>query len=300
MQSLLSFVFGKAGSIRLKKGEIRVAGTVAGVGRTITITGTDVEKVRIGLNENQRRRILAIVSPVGLLIVWQLLSQFSIIDPRFFPTPISIIAKAISDIQSGQLQSDLGVSMYRILWGFLGGAIPGVIIGVSMGLFPIVRAIFDPIVSATYPIPKLALLPLIMLLFGLGNLEKIMIILLGVVFPVLINSAAGVLNLEKAYLDVAKNFGASRWNYYRTVAIPGALPMIFTGLKLGSGMALLLIVAAEMEGATAGIGYRIWTSYDVFDIRDMFVYFILMSLLGYIFSIILDEIEARVVPWKQK
>lgn len=274
--------------------------TVAGVGRTITVTGTDVEKIRIGLNENQRRRILAVVSPIGLLVIWQLLSQFSIIDPRFFPTPISIIGKAISDIQSGQLQSDLSVSMYRIFWGFLGGAIPGVILGVSMGLFPIVRAVLDPIVSATYPIPKLALLPLIMLIFGLGELEKIMIIILGVVFPVLINSAAGVLNLEKAYLDVAKNFGASRWNYYRTVAIPGSLPMIFTGLKLGSGMALLLIVAAEMEGATSGIGYRIWTSYDVFDIRDMFVYFILMSLLGYIFSIILDEIEARIVPWKQK
>ncbi|QQE78652.1 ABC transporter permease [Alicyclobacillus sp. SO9] len=269
-------------------------------GHAIKVVGTDVEKVKIGMTENQRRRVLAVVSPIILLVIWQFLSQFHLIDTRFFPTPTSIIAKGISDIQTGQLQHDLVVSLYRIFWGFIGGAVPGVIIGVSMGLFPIVRAIFDPVVSATYPIPKLALLPLIMLIFGLGNLEKIMIILLGVVFPVLINSAAGVLNLEKAYMDVAKNFGASRWNYYKTVAIPGSLPMIFTGLKLGSGMALLLIVAAEMEGSTAGIGYRIWTSYDVFDIRDMFVYFILMSLLGYIFSIILDEIEARVVPWKQK
>ncbi|MPN53207.1 putative aliphatic sulfonates transport permease protein SsuC [bioreactor metagenome] len=168
-----------------------------------------------------------------------------------------------------------------------------------MGIFPIVKIILDPIVNATYPIPKLAIMPLIMILLGLTEFEKMVVIALGTIFLVLMNTVAGVINLDKIYLDVAKNYGASKKDYYLTVALPGALPMVFTGLKLGMGMALLLIVAAEMNGASEGIGYRIWASYSIFNIPEMFVCFIIMSLLGYIFTAILDKIERIIIPWKQ-
>ena len=101
------------------------------------------------------------------------------------------------------------------------------------------------------------------------------------------------------YLDVAKNFGANKKDFYLTVAFPGALPMIFAGLKLGMGMALILIVAAELSAAKAGVGAMIWRAYDMFDIEQMFVALIMLSVLGYIFSIILDFIEELVLPWKQ-
>ncbi|QSO54751.1 ABC transporter permease [Alicyclobacillus curvatus] len=267
-------------------------------GVLVRVRGTSAEKVKFHLGEHTRRRLLSILSPLGLLVLWQVLVMVHVLDNRFFPTPTAIVVQAYHDILSGQLQNDLKVSLIRIVLGFLAGAIPGVILGISMGLFKPLRVVLEPIVASTYPIPKLALLPLIMLMFGLGETEKVVIILLGVIFPVLINSAAGVLQLDKNYMEVAKSFGASRKDYYTTVAIPGALPMIFTGLKLGAGMALLLIVAAEMEGASAGIGYRIWISYSVFQITDMYVSFIIMALLGYIFSLLLDEIEAWVVPWK--
>lgn len=195
--------------------------------------------------------------------------------------------------------SDIGISIYRIFGGFLLGAVPGLIIGLTMGLFPMVKAFMDPIVAATYPIPKLALMPLIMILFGLTELEKMVIIALGTFFLVLINTVAGVVNLDSIYMDVAKNYGASKKDYYLTVAFPGAMPMIFTGIKLGMGMALLLIVAAEMNGANAGIGYRIWESYAIFNIPEMFVSFIVMSLLGYVFTVFLDEMERWIIPWKR-
>jgi NitT/TauT family transport system permease protein len=265
----------------------------------VTVSGTKTEKVKAKINDNTRRRLLSILSPLGLVVLWQIMAMAKVLDPRFFPSPIAIIHQGYLDILSGQLISDLKISLVRILIGFLAGAIPGVLLGLSMGIFKPIRYILDPIVASTYPIPKLALMPLIMLMFGLGETEKVVIIMLGVVFPVLINTAAGVLQLDKSYMDVAKSFGASRKDYYTTVALPGSLPMIFTGLKLGLGMALLLIVAAEMEGATGGIGYRIWISYSVFQITDMYVSFIVMALLGFIFTLILDELEARIVPWKK-
>ena len=149
-----------------------------------------------------------------------------------------------------------------------------------MGIFRPVRMILRPIMSATYPIPKLALLPLVLVVFGLGETSKIVIIALGTFFMVLINTSAGVLNLDKIYLDVAKNFGASRRDFYTKIALPGRMPLIFTGFELGMGMALLLIVAAEMNGS-AGIGYLVWASHGIYNLRAMFVAFICIAALGY-------------------
>lgn len=115
---------------------------------------------------------------------------------------------------------------------------------------------------------------------------------------VVINTMAGVLNIEQIYLDVAKNYGASRKDFYLTVALPGALPMIFAGFKVAMGTALLLIVAAELSAARAGIGYMIWRAYDMFDIERMFVALIMMSVLGYVFSFVIDWIERLAIPWK--
>ena len=169
-----------------------------------------------------------------------------------------------------------------------------------MGLSPLVRSAVDPMIQATYPIPKLAIMPLILLVFGLGETSKVFTIGIGVFYLVVINTMAGVLHIEKIYLDVAKNFGAKRLDFYLTVALPGALPMIFTGLKLGMGMALILVVAAEMSAAKAGVGWMIWRAYDMFAIEQMFVALMVLSILGYIFSILLDVIERWIVPWKQQ
>jgi NitT/TauT family transport system permease protein len=269
-------------------------------------TGENILRLEAEENAQKKKRqrlkiknkTLTILSPFGLLAAWEALVRLSALDSRFFPTPTTILATMAEMAESGILFSDLKVSLIRILGGFLLGAVPGLIIGLTMGLFPIVKIIMDPIINATYPIPKLAIMPLIMILLGLTEFEKMVVIALGTIFLVLMNTVAGVVNLDRIYLDVAKNYGASKKNYYLTVALPGALPMIFTGLKLGMGMALLLIVASEMNGATQGIGYRIWASYSIFNIPEMFVCFIIMSILGYIFTAFLDMIERIVIPWK--
>jgi len=244
-------------------------------------------------------RVVSVLSPLTLLLVWELLARVHAIDVRLFSSPSLIIRSFVPLLLSGDLVYNTAVSVQRVIVGFIVGALPGIVLGVSMGLSPLIRSAVEPMIAATYPIPKLAIMPLILLIFGLGETSKVFTIAIGVFYLVVINTMAGVLNIDKIYLDVARNFGASRRDFYLTVALPGALPMIFAGLKLGMGMALILIVAAELSAAKAGVGWMIWRAYDMFDIEQMFVALIVLSVLGYIFSLLLDAIERRVVPWKQ-
>jgi NitT/TauT family transport system permease protein len=228
------------------------------------------------------------------------MARFHIIDTRLLSSPSLILHAFIPLLLSGELLYNTAVSVQRVIWGFLAGSAPGIVLGIGMGLSPLIRSAFEPMIAATYPIPKLALMPLILLVFGLGETSKIFTIAIGVFYLVVINTMAGVLSIDKIYLDVAQNFGANRKNFYLTVALPGALPMIFAGLKLGMGMALILIVAAELSAAKAGVGWMIWRAYDMFAIEQMFIALITLSLLGYLFSLLLDMLENWVLPWKKQ
>lgn len=251
-------------------------------------------------NNNTAIRLLSVLSPLTLLILWELLARVHAIDIRLFSSPMLIFKSFIPLLFSGELLYNTVISIQRVLLGFIAGSIPGILLGMSMGLSPLVRSVVEPMIQATYPIPKLAIMPFILLVFGIGETSKVFTIAIGVFYLVVINTMAGVLNIEKIYLDVAKNFGAGRKDFYLTVAFPGALPLIFAGLKLGMGMALILIVAAELSAAKAGVGWMIWRAYDMFDIEQMFVALIVLSILGYIFSLLLDVIERLVLPWKQR
>jgi len=252
------------------------------------------------LHSNVVTNTLSVLSPLSLLLVWEACARVGFVDTRLLSSPTQIFQSLLPLLGSGELLYNTLVSMQRVLLGFVAGAVPGILLGMSMGISPLVRSAVEPMIQATYPIPKLAIMPLILLIFGLGETSKVFTIGIGVFYLVVINTMAGVLHIEKIYMDVAKNFGASRLDFYLTVAFPGALPMIFTGLKLGMGMALILVVAAEMSAAKAGVGWMIWRAYDMFAIEQMFVALIVLSVLGYVFSIFLDILERWVVPWKQR
>jgi NitT/TauT family transport system permease protein len=167
-----------------------------------------------------------------------------------------------------------------------------------MGLSRPLRAAIDPLIAATYPIPKSAIFPLILLIFGLGEASKIVMVAIGMFFPICINAVAGVLEINKIYLDVGKNFQASRWQMFRTIALPGALPFIMSGIKLGVGMGLILIAIAEMIGAKSGLGYLIWNAWEILSVETMYVGLLMIAMLGFLFSLILDELERWIIPWK--
>lgn len=243
-------------------------------------------------------RALSVASPAALLAVWEGLVGLRLLDARFFPAPSDILGTLGQMAASGELLHDVGVSVARILLGFFIGAVPAVLVGVVMGLSRWVRAVLSPIVSALYPIPKSAILPLLLLIFGIGEGSKVAMVAIGAFFLVLINSVAGVLNVERVYYDVGQAFGASRWQVIRTIALPGALPLILTGLELGLGMGLILVVVAEMAGAKNGVGYLIWNAWQVFAVDRMYVGLLVTAVLGYLSSLAMEELKRRIVPWR--
>ena len=246
-----------------------------------------------------RERILGIASPIALLVVWELAARAHLIDTRFFPAPSSVIAVLIEMLRSGELVTNTLVSLRRLALGTLVGGVPALVLGVAMGINRWVRAVVDPLVAATYPIPKSAILPLALLIFGLGEGSKIFMVAIGVFFPVVINATTGVLEINRIYLDVGRNYKASRWNTFWTIALPGALPVIMTGFKLGIGIGLILIAIAEMIGAKSGLGYMIWTAWETFSVEQMYVGLFMIAIIGFVLTLALNELERFIIPWKR-
>ncbi|MGC4047594.1 MAG: ABC transporter permease [Armatimonas sp.] len=250
----------------------------------------------------QRRAIelgLTIASPILLLLLWEAVSRSGRVDQLFWPPPSSLWGTAQAMFRKDDLLGEIWISVERILAGFAMGAIPGVIIGLLMGISWPVRAFLMPIATAIYAIPKIALLPLVLIALGTGEMSRWVIVALSIFFVVALSTMGGVLALDDIFTDVARNFGGNRWTLFRTVALPGATPAIFTGLRLALGFALIVVVGTEFVRPNGGIGSLIWESYSILSIKKMYVGLIVTGVLGWLLVLALDLIERFVVPWRR-
>ncbi len=245
-----------------------------------------------------QERLLYLISPIGLLLLWQLLLMAGFGDRRFIPAPTDIAFRFWDMIVSGELWTHVAVTLYRVFAGFFLGVVPGIVVGLLMAMFRPVRIFFDPLIASLFPIPKIALMPLLLLVFGFGDLSKVMLVAIAVFFPVIINTYSGASNIEKIYWDVAKNYGASQQVMFRRIVFFGALPMIFAGLRIALAVSFIVLVAAEFVATKAGIGYLIWNSWELLQVDVMFVGIVTVGVLGLIATVILQEIERKVIPWK--
>ena len=234
---------------------------------------------------------------MGLLLLWELCGRLGLLNPLFFPVPSLILLRFIAMLADGEIQANLTITLFRLFTGFLLGTIPGILIGLLMGASEKIRLLLDPIVAATYPIPKLAIFPLLMIIFGIGEFSKIMAIAIGCFFIVLINAMAGVKNINKDYFDVAKNYGASKGQLFTRVILPASLPMIFTGIRLALGMSLIVVVGVEFVSANYGIGAIIWNGWETFEIEKLYVGIFLCAILGIMFTVVMKRVEMRITPW---
>jgi len=241
---------------------------------------------------------LTIAAPVVLLVVWEILSRTKTIDPLFWPPPSTLWGTVEELFTEKDLLGDIRISLFRILGGFVIGTIPGIALGLAMGLFWPVRVFFMPLAAAIYAVPKIAVLPLVIIIFGIGETSKLMIVAVSIFFLVALNTMSGVLEIDRSFRDVARNLGASRWELFWTVALPGALPAIFTGMRLSLGFALIVIVGTEFLAADRGIGFMIWQSYQTLRIQQMFVGLIITGIMGWALTLLLDAIEHIVMPWR--
>lgn len=261
------------------------------------LTAEELARLKEPARRERIFRMVSYFSPLLLLLAWELSSRFNLIDARFFPAPSAIAGTAWEMITNLELFRHIGATLRRVGIGYAMGAVPGILLGLILGLSMPVRRVLGPIFAALYPVPKIAILPLILLIFGVGDASKFILIAIGVFFLMLYNTMSGVLQIPQIYLDVARNAGASRAQTFRHIAFPAALPSIFTGLKLSAGTSYIIIAAAEFLGARSGVGFFIWASWQTFAVSRMFVGIVVISMMGYLTILAIEALERRFVPW---
>ena len=240
----------------------------------------------------------ALGAPLLLLLLWQLLAVRGVLNPLFFPPPSDVLQTWWRLVRHGGLGDHIGISLVRLALGFVLGAAPGVALGMAMGLWRPVRAALLPTVTALYPIPRIAILPLVLVVFGIGESGKLFMVAFSVFFLMLLETMAGVQRIEPVMLDVARSLRAGRWQQYRSVALPGALPAVFTGVRLALGFALIVIVGTEFLAANRGVGALIWRAYQVLDIETMYAGLVTIALLGWALNLLVGAIERLAMPWR--
>jgi ABC-type nitrate/sulfonate/bicarbonate transport system permease component len=243
-------------------------------------------------------RTISVLTPIVLLALWEVAARVGWVDVRFFSSPSRIFTELATMTGSGELAKHTWVSLVRVMVGFAIGTTLGVILGLGIGLFPKVSAVFKPLIDATFPIPKVGLLPLVIIVFGLGEASKYAIIAISAFYLIVINTAAGVRQIERIYLDVGRNYHAGRMMMFTDVALPGALPSIITGMKISMGVSLIIIVTAESLAAKSGIGFLIWTSWQVFEVEKMYVGLFVSAVMGFLLAMLLDWTEKKLIPWE--
>ena len=250
------------------------------------------------MSDKSIERLLYLVSPIGLLALWQLALMAGFGDRRFIPAPSDIAVRFWQLVLSGELAMHTGVTLLRVFGGFFIGAIPGIACGLLMAMFRPVRFMIDPLIAALFPIPKIALMPLLLLAFGFGDASKIALVAIAVFFPVIVNTYVGAANIDKIYWDVAKNYGASQMVMFTRIVFFGALPTIFAGLRIALAVSFIVLVASEFVATKSGIGYLIWNSWELLQVDVMFVGIVTIGILGLITSVLFQEIERWAIPWK--
>ncbi|MDU4960455.1 MAG: ABC transporter permease [Sporomusaceae bacterium] len=230
--------------------------------------------------------------------VWELLPRSGLVDPFFLP-PLSGVVGAIADmVRTGELFRHFGASLQRALIGFFLGFAVSVSLGLVIGWFSKVERFADPLLQALRQTSALALFPVFILFFGIGEMSKIAIIYWGVQWPILLNTISGVKNVDPLLIKSARSMGASKLTIFLKVVVPASLPSIFTGARLSATTSILILIAAEMVGAKAGLGFLVFDTQQKFQIPKMYAAILLMSLLGYCANYTLVHLEKKYTAWK--
>jgi NitT/TauT family transport system permease protein len=232
-----------------------------------------------------------------VLLLWETASRLGFISPLLAPAPSAIVGALAWQFGSGSIGLHLASTLYRVLSGISIGGSAGLVAGLLMGTSRRLRDVADPFVSAIHPIPKIAILPVLMAVLGIGDASRIAVISLAVFFPMMINTMNGVKQISRTHLDVARNYGATGFRLFRRVILPASLPMILSGLRIGVNLALLITISVEIAGATRGLGALIWNSWEVMRIDVVYASLIVIMLLGISFNVALRIMSEHMVPW---
>jgi ABC-type nitrate/sulfonate/bicarbonate transport system permease component len=240
--------------------------------------------------------IVRLVSIVGVIALWEILGRQ--VDPLFMSYPSAISVAAVQMIANGELLTGLASSLRTLIVSFAIASVIGTVLGLLIGRYRFVDAATDWLVNALYATPLVAIIPLVILWFGLGNTAKTFIVTILAVFPILINTTAGVRNVPRQLIDVGNAFAANERQIFLKVILPSALPYMMTGLRLGVGRAIIGMVVAEFFTAITGLGALIVKYGNQYDTASMFVPIFVLMFLGVMLSMLLKRAEEWIAPWR--
>src|ERR1700758_2478503 len=235
---------------------------------------------------------------IGLGVLWQIGCSAGLIPTLFLPAPVNIAIELWHLTISGELWKHLSASLLRLAIGWSLGTIFGIALGLAIGLWSALRSPGMAVVSALFPIPKIALVPLFIIWFGIGEGSKIATLAFGVFFPTVIATAGGVDNVPRGLIRMGQSFGLSHWAIVRKVVLPAALPAILNSFRVTSSIAIVLLVAAEMIGADRGIGAFVLSAGNLYDTDNLLAGIVVLSLLGLAVSWLIGRAERALLAWR--
>jgi sulfonate transport system permease protein len=242
-------------------------------------------------------RIISWTTPVLLLAVWQALARSGVISPQILPAPLTVLATARNLTETGELPRHLLISLQRAVIGFAIGASLGLALGIAVGLSRLAEAVLDRTVQIMRAIPFLAIIPLVIVWFGVGETGKMFLVALGTLFPLYLNTVLGIRQVDPKLLEMGRVTGLGRLALIRAVVLPGALPSILNGVRLALTNAWLALVVAETVGAAAGIGFMATNAREFLQTDVIVLVIVLYALIGIVADLIARLLERRLLSW---
>jgi NitT/TauT family transport system permease protein len=243
--------------------------------------------------------VLPALTIVAVVAAWEALVRLRGIAPIYLPAPSSVFVYLSRMIADGSMPYHLGITLLRIFVGFALAAVFGIALGVLMGMSRTVARVADVWIAALYPLPKISLIPLLIIWVGTGEAYKIVISAISAFFPIVISTYSGIRQTDRGLVKAAKDLGANARQIQLKVVIPGAIPSIFAGLHLGMGIAIILVVAAEMIGGSSqgGMGWLLISSGQVMETEKVFASLIVLAVVGAVVIKLQQWIDRKVAPW---
>lgn len=246
-----------------------------------------------------RKIVVALIFPLIVVFAWFYVTTYGSIPSGILPDIPKVIDTFGNMLDTGRLQEDLIVSLSRVVKGYLFSAVIGIILGSLIGMFRPIKELLLPTITVIRQIPMIAWIPLIILWCGIGELSKVVIIVLAAFFPILVNTESGMESTPEGYIEVARLYKLSKWKTFTKVYLPHALPQILVGLKLGLGVSWMAVVAAELIAATSGIGYRMSNARSMMQSNVVIVCMIVVGLIGVLMDKIIGLIFNSITPWQR-
>jgi len=248
----------------------------------------------------QRHEALILGGSAVVLVVaiWQACWSAGMISPLFLSGPSAIAKQFWETLRHGTLLADIRFSGLNFLIGFAIALVSGVVLGVIIGWYRKVRLLFDPFLNALYATPRIAMVPMIIIWFGVGMWSKVFIVFLSSFFPILINTVGGIRSVDPDLLRAARAFCASDWQIFKTVAIPGSVPFILTGVRQGVALGLIGVVVGEMFGGSQGVGFMVAYGGQTFATDTLFLGVMIIALAGILLTSLAEKLERRFSRWR--